>query len=316
VPLEDSDTNSPSNVNDSDICPTIILLAPHPANIITDSSCQRSLFASAQLRYEIVRSMNGVQDQMSYDRVRTTTQALTHALRELAASLHGNNAEAVFKHNLADLLVRRFLLCLHRPLAFLAHERPELYLSRKKSLDAAMAILSAKENASFSHLVSVGGGLFKMRIIQASLAVASELLRELQEAGPMLEPTAYQRMLLDAADEALRQTAARIRLGATNADVKMHMKLSMVQCQINITTAPGGEPLIQHLARSAKASLEASTTILQSRLPEQEEEFVAATQDTDHGQLPLDLDCDFDDIFRMFDMNRGYATDHLLPMEY
>lgn len=136
------------------------------------------------------------------------------------------------------------------------------------SLDAAMAILSpVPKNAEFAHLVILGAGIFKNRMIHASLAVASELLMEVEEEGPVeyhspsQEPSAYRKMLMEALREALRQSAERIRLGEMN--VKLHMKLSIAMRQTEV--AGENSSSMQQLAQSAKESLETSYATIRER---------------------------------------------------
>lgn len=138
------------------------------------------------------------------------------------------------------------------------------------SLDAAMDILSpVPRNAEFAHLVLRGAGIFKNRMIHASLAVALELLMEVEEQrqGPVdhhslaQEPSGYRRMLMEALREALHQSAERVRLGETN--VKLHMKLSMA---IRETEVPAESPsFMQQLAQAGKESLETSYRAIQER---------------------------------------------------
>ncbi|OAP55219.1 hypothetical protein AYL99_10919 [Fonsecaea erecta] len=270
--LGDFDTEAPSNVNDKDINEQTETLLERPTTA-TDSSLQRFLFQSLRPRLEIARRLNGITyalSETSYNELVALTTSITRICRNCGALIPRNNDPDIvsFHSNFADLLLRRFLLHLHRPLAGRARSNPIYYFSRKLSLDAAMAILSpVSKNAEFAHLVLQGAGIFKNRMIHASLAVASELLMEVEEQGPgeyhlsSQEPSGYRTMLMDALREALRQSTERIRLGETN--VKLHMKLSMAFRQTEV--AGENSSFIQQLAQSAKESLEASYSIIQER---------------------------------------------------
>ncbi|KAJ9503383.1 hypothetical protein H2202_001537 [Exophiala xenobiotica] len=174
-----------------------------------------------------------------------------------------------------DSSLQRFLIQSLRPRLEVAHRMngitsslSDVSYNELMSLDAAMAILSpVPKNAEFAHLVLHGAGMFKNRMIHASLAVASELLMEVEEQGPVeydsssQEPSGYRKMLMEALREALRQSAQRIRLGETN--VKLHMKLSMAMRQTEV--AGDHSSSLQHLAQAAKESLETSYATIQER---------------------------------------------------
>ena len=298
ISLDDFDTDPPSNINDADINESTRVFPPHNETAVTSVSLQRLLSIGSRPRYEIVKRMNGVCSALSHEEVHGVSSDISRACRQCNAHMleSGDGAGVAFRHNLADLLLRRFLLHLHRPLASGPPSNPISYYSRKVILDTAMAILSPRHNEEFSHLLSVGAGIFKTRIIHASLAVAAELLRDLEENGPMQQPSGYRKMLIDAVRQALFQTGERIRLGETNADVRMHMKLSMALCQAEVVGAGGGITQLQDLAKSAKDSLEMSYSLIQAR----------ATSQTDGESLTFDMgeqdflvgsDIDFDDIF-------------------
>lgn len=184
------------------------------------------------------------------------------------------------------------------------------------SLDAAMAILSpVPKNAEFAHLVLLGAGIFKNRMIHASLAVASELLLEVKEQGPVdfhspsQEPSGYRKMLMEALREALRQSAERIRLGETN--VKLHMKLSMAMRQIEV--AGENSSSMQQLAESAKESLETSYAIIQERATSEGVDIESA------GNRGMSEDFDLDDFDpENFSLSSNFNLDDLffLPAEF
>ncbi|OAL19279.1 hypothetical protein AYO22_09823 [Fonsecaea multimorphosa] len=271
--LGDFDTEAPSNVNDNEVDEQTDALLEHPATTTTASSLQRFLFQSLRPRLEIARRMNGIASTLSessYKEIVALTTTITNICRSCAAHIPRTDSPDVvsFHKNLADLLLRRFLVHLHRPLASRARTDPLYYFSRKMSIDAAMAILSPiPKNAEFAHLVLLGAGIFKNRMIHASLAVASELLMEVSEQGPVeyhspfQGPSGYRKMLMEALGEALGQTSERIRLGETN--VKLHMKLSIAMRQTEVAGESSWS--MQQLAQSAKESLETSYATIQER---------------------------------------------------
>ncbi len=184
------------------------------------------------------------------------------------------------------------------------------------SLDAAMALLSpVPKNAEFAHLVLVGAGIFKNRMIHASLAVASELLMEVEEQGPVeynspsQKPSGYRKMLMEALREALRQSAERIRLGETN--VKLHMKLSIAMRQTEV--AGENSSSMQQLAQSAKESLETSYATIQGRATAEGVDIESGG----NGGMSEDFDLDdFDP--ENFSLGSNFNLDDLffLPAEF
>ncbi|KAF2490666.1 hypothetical protein BU16DRAFT_160062 [Lophium mytilinum] len=267
LPFDDFDTVAPSNVDDVDIDECTRVLEERPETTITDTSLQRSLFGSLRARLNILRRMNGICSETSYDEVPALSSVINSACRECSTCVKRSNGVdgAIFKQNLADLFVRRFLLALHRPFASRARTNPMFYYSRKTSLDAATALLSPTPDEEFSRLVMLGSGIFKSRIIHASLALTSELLIEAEEPGAssttqLLLPN-YRKMLVDAVREARRQLALRMQSGETN--VRLHMKLSIALSQAECTEA--GTSLQRHMAQSAKDSLQMSYAMIQAR---------------------------------------------------
>ena len=307
--FDDFDTDPPSNFNDEDIDDRTGILEESPKATVTDSSLQRFLFQSLRPRLEILRRMNGVRLEMSYDEALALTSQITNACRQCNAHVqNGNGAEVeVFRHNLADLFLRRFLLCLHRPLASRARLNPLFYFSRKISFDYAIALPTPTPNEEFSHLVLLGGDIFKSRIIHASLALASKRLIETEEQGLNLflqEPSGYRKMLVDVVKEARWQSAQRIQLGDTN--VRLHMKLSIALSQVECTEA--GTSLQQRLAQSTKDSLETSCAAIQACAGSPAalldgDENILTPQEVDQENFFIGFD--FDDILLTTDFMDG-----------
>ena len=312
--LDDFDTEAPSNVNDKDIDEQTEALQEHPATTTTDSSLQRFLFQSLRPRLNVARRMNGITSamtEMSYNELIDLTTAITSSCRSCGAYiLRANSSDIIsFHENLADLLLRRFVLHLHRPLAGRARTNPIYYFSRKMSLDAANALLSpVPKNAEFAHLVLLGAGMFKNRMIHASLAVASELLMEVQEQvlvgyhSASQEPSGYRKMLMEALGEALRQSSERIRLGETN--VKLQMKLSIALRQTEV--AGESSSSMEKLAQSAKESLETSYAMIQERATSEGVD----TGSGGSGRMPGDFDPDEFDL-ENFSLGSNFSLDDL-----
>ncbi|PNP43529.1 hypothetical protein TGAMA5MH_04501 [Trichoderma gamsii] len=266
ISFDDFDTSSPRNVNDQDISESTETLPYYEETTVTDMFLQLLLLKYLRPRSEIVRRMNGAYSSFSQDEVQSLTSTLHRACRECNASLAGNtngDATEVFKHNMADLLLRRFLLTVHRPLATASRiSEPGFHFSRKVCLDSATALLSPPHNSDFYHLTFIGGGIFKNRIIHASLAICSDLFIDMEELKSVEWPSTYRKMLIDSLREAVRQTTERIRLGETN--LRLNMKLNVALCRAQCADSGSARQL--KMIEAAQESLKAAYAVMQSRL--------------------------------------------------
>lgn len=266
ISFDDFNTKSPRNVNDEDISESTEALPYYAENTVTDMSLQLFLFKYLRPRSEIIYRMNGACSSFSQAEVQSLTLTLNRACRECSANLEGNNngdATKVFKQNMANLLLRRFLLTLHRPLATASRVGdPGFHFSRKVCLDSATALLLPPHNPDFYHLTLIGGGIFKSRIIHASLAICSDLIIELEELNTMAWPSTYGKMLVDVLREAVRQTAERIRVGETN--LRLNMKLNVVLCRAECAESGSSRQL--RMIEAAQESLKMAYTVMQTRL--------------------------------------------------
>ncbi|CRG85604.1 putative transcriptional regulatory protein C417,09c [Talaromyces islandicus] len=302
---DDFDTERPGNINDEDIDENTEILSQYLHEAVTDTSLQRLLQKYLRVRMEVIRRVNGFGPDFSQGEIQSITSQLNNACRECDGIMQAENENEVniFKRNMADLFLRRFLLTLHRQLASAAHiDHPEFYFSRKVCLDSAIALLSPPPNTNFSHLGLLGGGIFKNRIIHVSLALSSELLIDLDENGSTPWLSNYRRMLIDEIRESLRQTAGRIQLGETN--IHLHMKLRVVLCRAEWLEP--GISLQQRMMQAAKESLETSYSTMQARLEamttsQHQNVETFAPQDFDPQDLDFSIDQGLDELFGTID---------------
>ncbi|KAI0867288.1 hypothetical protein GGS24DRAFT_508031 [Hypoxylon argillaceum] len=262
ISYDDFDTGPPANVNDEDMDETTVLLKQHSETAETDTTLQRLLLQNLSPRLEMLRRMNGVGITLNDEKILELSSKLSAACREVNAQngAHHGIEIAGFRQNMASLLLRRFLLVLHRPLAGRIRENALYYHSRKMSFDSAMALLKPpSSNDAFSYLMLRGGGLFKSCLNHVSLALASELLIEIEEKGP----DTYRQMLVDAVREARERWVQRLKLGGTN--VMLHMKLSIVLSHVE-QGGDEGTPTQQHMAQSAKDSLETCYSLMKEKI--------------------------------------------------
>ncbi|OKL64711.1 hypothetical protein UA08_00524 [Talaromyces atroroseus] len=310
ISLHDFDTEPPSNINDVDIDDRTELIL-ETSVIATDTSLQRFLFSALRSRLEILRLMNGISSELTQAEVITLTTDIKNACRECRTHIQVSEYDAeeqVFRHNLADLLLRRFLLSLHRPLANRGRTSPLFYFSRKVVYDSATALLLPPQSEDFTHLVLRGSGIFKNRMIHVSLALASELLIEIEEeegspTSILNQPWNYKSMLMAAVQEARRQSAQRMRFGETN--VRLHMKLSIVLSQAEDLIP--GQSRQEQMIQSAKDSLEMACNTIKAQLSVSSISSLAddeAIRIAGDGQLDFTSPfLDLDDILQTSDFN-------------
>lgn len=267
VSIQDFNTESPSNLDDADMNGYTQNISSKTHTVVTDTSLQIFLVNCLRPRLDILRMMNGLNPEVSQHEIVALTSEINdycNNCREFVKKDPQTGSD-VFRHNFSDLLIRRFLLSLHRPWACRAHEGPLSFFSRKISYDVATALLSPLTDDSFTHLLLRGSGIFKNRIIHVSLALASELLIEIQDKGSdpiMQKPWDYRSMLVAAVHEARSQSAQRMKLGETN--VKLHMKLSIILTKAENPTL--GQSLQEKMIESARDSLQMSYAAIQANV--------------------------------------------------
>jgi hypothetical protein len=295
VSFADFDTEPPANIDDDEVDERTKSLPRHAKTTATATSAQLVLLRSLRPRLEVIACMNGLRSEMLYDEVLVLSSEISDACREcdmLAATTavqdaDGRAAAAVglttFRHNLADYLLRRFLLPLHGPFADRARTNPLFCFSRKTSIDCAVGLISPEPDEDFAHLMRVGGGVIRCTIRQAALSLGLELVAEVEAdtsiasngggSGTSSSTTStnglllrrrstHREWLIDALKTALPLAAERILHGETN--VQMHMLLSMVLGQVEAMEM--GAPLELRVVERAKGSLEMSHGMLQARL--------------------------------------------------
>ncbi|KAI0198797.1 fungal-specific transcription factor domain-containing protein [Astrocystis sublimbata] len=266
ISYDDFDTSPPANLNDEDIGADSTSLKQVDDEVQTDTSMQRFLLQHLPPRLEILGRMNGFGMVMNDERTLDISAKLNAACRQVESQTPAGTKSqtAMFETNMTCLLLRRFLLVLHRPLAGRIKENALYYHSRKVSFDTAMALLNPPlSDAAFRYIMLRGGGLFKSCLIHASLAVASELLIEMEENGS----NTYRQMLIDAVKEAGQQWEQRLEFGETN--VRLHMKLGIVLSQAEDAEDAGQAPK-QRMAQSAKDSLELCYRLMKDNLDDHE----------------------------------------------
>ncbi|KAH8708516.1 hypothetical protein GQ44DRAFT_662351, partial [Phaeosphaeriaceae sp. PMI808] len=241
----DYDTKPPSNIDDEDIAEDRNTpLEEKPLTEFTDSRMQIAFADTLPTRLEIIRLINNLRFDLSYDKVLKISNELNNTCREhtifLKSALNTRHNITPFQIKMVDSLVRRFILCLHRPYFAKAKENPQYHFSRKMCLDTSLILYTpAIENTpgqqdDWTKMTHQCVGFFKSFFLYAMSTVYLELLSQLDEqkhAAAIFAPliTTHQRSssacIMPIQFQALRDvlalargiTLARIRNGETNA---------------------------------------------------------------------------------------------------
>ncbi|KAI1372391.1 hypothetical protein F4677DRAFT_432736 [Hypoxylon crocopeplum] len=150
---EEWDTEIPANIDDEELTENMMFRpASRPFDEVwTQSSVQCALGRSLPLRLRIVKTLNGLQSNLSYEET-------LHIGKELADHCRANNrlleacrrscngtdelSHGFFQLKLLDTLTRRFLLALHTPFARESRDDPTYYFSRHTCVDSALKLLT------------------------------------------------------------------------------------------------------------------------------------------------------------------------------
>lgn len=301
ISLDEFDTEAPANVNDDemdDTTPPPLPSRPRHAGGYTSTSIQLLLLDSLPVRLRTLQRLNGLHSSLEYSDVLALSAEISDACRAATAFMRENKGLGIlpFHRNMADYLVRRFLLPLHCPFATEAQNNPLFYGSVKVSLDTAMSIIAPEPDEYFSHVMAVGGGLFREGFRSAMTAVALELLVQAQAQhldGTLHRNAQYRGVLKQAVRDMIFLSVRRIEQGETN--VKAHMFLNMILAQAEAVEA--GVPCEKAVAQSARESLAFCLALLRVEADRTQSFDFAVTGFDDGGDFDvygLDAEIDFD----------------------
>ncbi|KAJ6442736.1 Anaphase-promoting complex, subunit CDC26 [Purpureocillium lavendulum] len=266
ISLDDFDTQAPSNNNDDEMTEHTTTLTPHPRQTYTTASLQLQLLDAVPTRLEILRLLNGLHSQISYQDVLKLGRELSTAHQSCIRFMISNKNCGVepFHRNIVDLLFRRFFIPMHYPFAMEAATNPLFHFSRNAILDTALAIASPEPDESYSRLMRIGGGMIREAIRYAISVITFELLSQAtaQHLSGTLHRNSYQlEFLKTTVRDMISLSAERVRAGETN--IKGHMFLSMIMSQVEAMEADA--PCDLDIARSAVSSLEYCLAIIRER---------------------------------------------------
>ncbi|MCJ1404983.1 hypothetical protein MMC11_008209 [Xylographa trunciseda] len=225
-------------------------------NIFTQTSIQIALTRSLGSRLEVVKSLNDVRSEPSYEEtlrissdVNTACRANSILLQSFRLSSCSNDQSrpTAFQIKLLDLLTRRFLHSLHLPFAYKAKSNPLYHFSRKVCVESALALLTYPVSSPTSHcqdedyvrLTVLGEGFFKSVFVLANRTICLELISQLEEDSPPFGSVSVNSLahkeLYRAIEDSIDLAKRRIEAGETN--VKGHIFFSGILGQIDALQA-------------------------------------------------------------------------------
>jgi len=190
ITTDDYDTGPPSNIDDCEVSEsTTVQPVPKPAKIFTQSSIQIQLLKTIDIRLRISQIINNFRIEPSYEEILGLGTEIGNAVKDAATLLNLYPAHlphpTILQRNLLDLVLRRFILALHRPSAVKSGKDAKYHFSRKVCLDTSVTILSISGYESgvviepgkmddFTKLKFACGGFYKEIFIAAGLILACE----------------------------------------------------------------------------------------------------------------------------------------------
>lgn len=200
ISCEDYDCNPPSNIDDVQINEaTKTPPSSKPLDTFTQTSTQCALMRSLSIRLKVVKVLNSIHPDLSYEDTLRLGTEITNACRSnsllfqsyLVAPSSMNQARpTAFQIKFLDLLSRRFLLSLHTSFAQKANDNITYYFSRRVCLEASLLLLSYSVSSplhgmqvqedDYTRLRVFGCGLFKSILLHASATICLELIVQLQ----------------------------------------------------------------------------------------------------------------------------------------
>ncbi|KAF2114409.1 fungal-specific transcription factor domain-containing protein [Lophiotrema nucula] len=196
---QDFDTLPPSKLNDEDIGEGVgTSVEPRPANEFTDTSIQIAFSGTVHLRLEITRLINSLRSNLDYDDTLRLGSELVSSCRTEGHSLYTflgtPRGPTPFQVKIFDVLVRRFVLCLHRPFFARAKSDPKYYYSRKACLDTSLSILtpapgsSSEDEDDWTRFSYYSVGVFKSFWLYSMSTVYLELIAQIEEQRQEVAP--------------------------------------------------------------------------------------------------------------------------------
>lgn len=301
---EDYNTKPPSIINDND-------LEDGNHDQSARISFQTILTRSLPLRQRVIRVINSLNDERTYEEILTLGNELSSAYRNAAGEIehfiHNNNPATKFASSYCIHLLRRFPLCLHFPYAIKSQKNPIYSFSQQVCLAASQDLVSLlDEDVRYTRLLQTGGAMFRDIITRSALIIFLGLCPAEADGENFFSAKrnrASKEPLLDDARRVVKYAYERMSNGETNVKVYVCLSMMLAQAEYRLNGNGNGDSESAETAvlNALHESLGACHDILQTR-----ESSVAAAPDLGMeasgfgglGMMPMmtmpDLDADFD----------------------
>ncbi|KAL4898130.1 hypothetical protein BDV59DRAFT_190049 [Aspergillus ambiguus] len=244
--MDDFDTNPPGNLDDDQI--TIEDAVPKPPEEFTQMSIALALRRLFPVRLAIMRSLNSIGTQNTYDETLRLDSELRATYKSICRTLQASHSRSggrpsKFQTHRLEYLVQRYFLALHVPFFAPAMQETAYAFTRRVVLESCIKAWCAlhpsssmmgpssspAENQDLTRLVTCGFGLARAVSMLVSFLVSAELQAQLQE-DESLGPVPLRRDLLTILDDAKTWSWKSIEAGEMNT--KGYMLLCMTSAQI------------------------------------------------------------------------------------
>lgn len=281
------DCGPPSDISDDELHEAdTSLLSTHKRRQPSQTALQLLLLRYLPLRVSVVRYINAIAEDSSYEEALRLGSELRGFRREIQVFLeaqrqrskHALNPYDAFQARYLDSMVLRYTLFLNRPFAIKAMHDPRFYYSRKECCDASIALLIPIADGD---LYSDGKGrLPPVSIASAAGAVSFdaitylclELTKQLEEQGPQLpgSHTYIKDVCQDSRDQILsllQRLRDRLLESISEGDTSLKKFIFLASALSQIEATAAGRPAERVLTETLRNSLEQCQALLRQHLP-------------------------------------------------
>jgi hypothetical protein len=292
ISVHDYDTKVPANIDDENLNEESIIVDEQPLTEFTQNSIQIACVETLPIRLNMVRLINSLQFDLSYDDALRLGTELVNACREKMVFYKTALPRVTpFQIKLADSLVRRFVLCLHRPYFAKAKDDPRYHYSRKVCLEMSLAMFAPAtepvpgQEDDWTRMTHRAVGFFKASLLYAMSTVYYELISQIEEqkqnaflfaplvgsSQPVTLPVQFQ-SLHTVLSSSHQIALARVRNGETNGKGVVFLACALARIDALVT---GTDPEVAVVDAAMRAVKEV-------------EGILAAVYYEEHGK-PIDI---------------------------
>lgn len=236
-------------------------------------SFQPLLAGSIALRLRIIKTINNMQGETSYDNILALSNKMNEAFCQVSTALTKNTdkktncATWIFASSFCSHLLQRFSLCLHFRYAIQAQGNPLQSYSMKACLDASLNIVALLGDELYSRVLVNGGGMFRDIITRCGIIIFMELNPKPGVSASIFakqRSRAHQEPLVEDARRVVQYAKDRVSHGDMNLKTYVSFATMMAQVEARLN---GADPET-HMLESADESINLCHSILQTMATE------------------------------------------------